>query len=58
LEKFLSLIPFLESDGDIELIEVDWGKGLDDVPLNSKLRVLTGMVFIYCIAYSFSLSAE
>ncbi|XP_030960076.1 tRNA nucleotidyltransferase cca2-like [Quercus lobata] len=44
LEKFLSLIPFLESDGDIELIEVDWGKGLDDVPLNSKLRVLTGLL--------------
>uniref|UniRef100_A0A2N9I770 Uncharacterized protein n=1 Tax=Fagus sylvatica TaxID=28930 RepID=A0A2N9I770_FAGSY len=41
LDKFLSLIPFLVSDGDIQLIEVDWGKGLDDVPLTSKLRVLT-----------------
>lgn len=45
MDKFLSLIPFLVSDGDIELIEVDWGRGLDDVPPTSKLRVLTGVVF-------------
>uniref|UniRef100_A0A2N9EF08 Poly A polymerase head domain-containing protein n=1 Tax=Fagus sylvatica TaxID=28930 RepID=A0A2N9EF08_FAGSY len=38
LHKFLSLIPFLSSDGDIQLIEVDWERGLDDVPLTSKLR--------------------
>ncbi|GMY31397.1 tRNA nucleotidyltransferase cca2-like isoform X2 [Fagus crenata] len=44
LHKFLSLIPFLASDGDIQLIEVDWERGLDDVPLTSKLRVLTGLL--------------
>ncbi|KAG6713589.1 hypothetical protein I3842_05G161000 [Carya illinoinensis] len=44
VDKFLSLIPFLVSDGDIELIEVDWGRGLDDVPPTSKLRVLTGLL--------------
>jgi hypothetical protein len=45
------LIPFLSSDGDIQLIEVDWERGLDDVPLNSKLRVLTGVVSIYTAWY-------
>ncbi|KAM4092519.1 hypothetical protein ACB094_06G045600 [Castanea mollissima] len=44
LDKFLSLIPFLVSDGNIQPIEVNWGTGLDDVPLNSKLRVLTGLL--------------
>ncbi|KAL0000921.1 hypothetical protein SO802_014702 [Lithocarpus litseifolius] len=53
LDKFLSLIPFLVSDGNIQPIEVNWGRGLDDVPLTSKLRVLTGMVSIYCIVYPF-----
>uniref|UniRef100_A0A7N2M9M0 Poly A polymerase head domain-containing protein n=1 Tax=Quercus lobata TaxID=97700 RepID=A0A7N2M9M0_QUELO len=37
LDKFLSLIPFLVSDGNIQPIEVNWGRGLDDVPLTSKL---------------------
>lgn len=46
LDKFLSLIPFLASNGDIQLTEVDWGRGLDDVPHTSKLRVLTGMVLL------------
>ncbi|XP_062172773.1 tRNA nucleotidyltransferase cca2 [Alnus glutinosa] len=44
LDKFLSLIPFLASNGDIQLTEVDWGRGLDDVPHTSKLRVLTGFL--------------
>ncbi|KAM4102996.1 hypothetical protein ACJW30_06G045500 [Castanea mollissima] len=44
LDKFLSLIPFLVSDGNIQPIEVNWGTGLDDVPLTSKLRVLTGLL--------------
>jgi hypothetical protein len=42
----LSLIPFLASNGDTQLTEVDWGRGLDDVPHTSKLRVLTGMVLL------------
>ncbi|KAE8076475.1 hypothetical protein FH972_015122 [Carpinus fangiana] len=45
-DKFLSLIPFLASNGDTQLTEVDWGRGLDDVPHTSKLRVLTGMVLL------------
>ncbi|MBA0866023.1 hypothetical protein Goshw_017325, partial [Gossypium schwendimanii] len=41
LEKFLSLIPSLLSNEDIQLTEVDWGREFDDVPFTSKLRVLT-----------------
>nr|XP_023876987.1 CCA tRNA nucleotidyltransferase, mitochondrial-like [Quercus suber] len=44
LDKFLSLIPFLVSEGNIQPIEVNWGRGLDDVPYPSKLRVLTGLL--------------
>ncbi|XVE94453.1 hypothetical protein REPUB_Repub02eG0009900 [Reevesia pubescens] len=41
LEKFLSLIPSLLSNEDIQLIEFDWGKEFVDGPFTSKLRVLT-----------------
>ncbi|TYH72748.1 hypothetical protein ES332_D05G276700v1 [Gossypium tomentosum] len=44
LEKFLSLIPSLLSNEDIQLTEVDWGREFDDVPFTSKLRVLTGFL--------------
>ncbi|KAB1209078.1 CCA tRNA nucleotidyltransferase, mitochondrial [Morella rubra] len=44
LDKFLSLIPFLVSNGPAQLPEVDWGRGLDDVPITSRLRVLTGLL--------------
>ncbi|XP_022718251.1 CCA tRNA nucleotidyltransferase, mitochondrial-like isoform X2 [Durio zibethinus] len=43
LEKFLSLIPSLLSNEDIQLSEIDWGREIIDVPFTSKLRVLTGM---------------
>lgn len=41
LEKFLSLLPYLESSG------VDWCRNVVDVPLaskESKLQVLTGII--------------
>ncbi|XWS23374.1 hypothetical protein CRYUN_Cryun28dG0008200 [Craigia yunnanensis] len=44
LEKFLSLIPSLLSNEEIKLIEVDWGREFVDVPVTSKLRVLTGFL--------------
>ncbi|XP_039003191.1 tRNA nucleotidyltransferase cca2-like isoform X2 [Hibiscus syriacus] len=44
LEKFLSLIPSLLSNGDVQITEVDWGKEFVDVPVTSKLRVLTGFL--------------
>ncbi|XWS24807.1 hypothetical protein CRYUN_Cryun27aG0016400 [Craigia yunnanensis] len=44
LEKFLSLIPSLLSNEDIQLTEVDWGREFFDVPFTSKLRVLTGFL--------------
>ncbi|XVF63298.1 hypothetical protein PTKIN_Ptkin09bG0076700 [Pterospermum kingtungense] len=44
LDKFLSLIPALLSNGDIQLMEVEWGREFVDVPVTSKLRVLTGLL--------------
>ncbi|XVE60770.1 hypothetical protein DITRI_Ditri05aG0154100 [Diplodiscus trichospermus] len=44
LEKFLSLIPSLLLNEDNQLTEVDWGKEFVDVPVTSKLRVLTGLL--------------
>lgn len=46
MEKFLSLIPFLASNENIQLSEVEWGKEFADVPVTSQLRVLTGMKFL------------
>ncbi|KAE8682317.1 Polynucleotide adenylyltransferase family protein isoform 4 [Hibiscus syriacus] len=42
LEKFISLIPSLLSNEDVQITEVDWGKEFVDVPATSKLRVSTG----------------
>ncbi|KAK8552401.1 hypothetical protein V6N13_120801 [Hibiscus sabdariffa] len=45
LEKFLSLIPcILSNEDDVQITEVDWGKEFVDVPVTSKLRVLTGFL--------------
>ncbi|GMI90740.1 hypothetical protein like AT1G22660 [Hibiscus trionum] len=44
LEKFLSLIPSILSNEDVQITEVDWGKEFVDVPVTSKLRVLTGFL--------------
>ncbi|XP_048324968.2 CCA tRNA nucleotidyltransferase, mitochondrial isoform X2 [Ziziphus jujuba] len=46
MEKFLSLIPFLASNENIQLSEVEWGKEFADVPVTSQLRVLTGIYLI------------
>ncbi|XP_021287860.1 putative CCA tRNA nucleotidyltransferase 2 [Herrania umbratica] len=44
LDKFLSLIPCLLSNDDMQLVKVDWGQEFVDVPVSSKLRVLTGFL--------------
>ncbi|KAL5538639.1 hypothetical protein UlMin_042644 [Ulmus minor] len=44
LEKFLSLIPFLVSNEEIQLSEVEWAGEFVDIPLSSQLRVLTGFL--------------
>ncbi|XP_028782087.1 putative CCA tRNA nucleotidyltransferase 2 isoform X2 [Neltuma alba] len=41
--KLMSLIPCLASNGDVNL-DVDWMRDLADVPLSSRLRVLTGFL--------------
>ncbi|XP_017984363.1 PREDICTED: putative CCA tRNA nucleotidyltransferase 2 [Theobroma cacao] len=43
-DKFLSLIPCLLSNGDMQLTKVDWGREFVHVPVSSKLRVLTGFL--------------
>ncbi|KAE8666400.1 Polynucleotide adenylyltransferase family protein isoform 4 [Hibiscus syriacus] len=43
LEKFLSLIPSLLSNEDVQITEVGWGEEFY-VPVTSKLRVLTGFL--------------
>lgn len=42
--KFLSLIPAFLSNEDIQVTEVEWGREFVDVPVTSKLRVLTGIL--------------
>lgn len=42
-ERFLELIPFLESDLDGDLDGQDLNNGLVDVPASSKLRVSVGV---------------
>lgn len=46
IEKFSTLIPYLASKENVQLIDVEWGKELADVPVTSQLRVLTGMTFL------------
>ncbi|KAL6962004.1 CCA tRNA nucleotidyltransferase [Sarracenia purpurea var. burkii] len=43
--KFVSLIPFILSDNDdIRISDLDWGRGILDVPVASKLRILAGLL--------------
>ncbi|PON45475.1 Poly A polymerase, head domain containing protein [Parasponia andersonii] len=44
LKKFLLLLPSLASNEDFQLTEVDWASELVDIPVHSKLRVLTGFL--------------
>lgn len=46
--KFLSLIPYLASDEDIQAVELGWMRDLIDVPVSSRSRVITGEVFLLC----------
>ena len=41
-KKFVSLIPFIVSKEDIQILEVDWKREIIDVPFASKLRILAG----------------
>ncbi|XP_030506274.2 tRNA nucleotidyltransferase cca2 [Cannabis sativa] len=44
LKKFSSLLPSLALNEDIKLTEVEWASELVDIPITSKLRVLTGFL--------------
>ena len=48
-QKFLSLIPCLASNEDVQVDGVDWMRELIDVPVASRVRVLTGTLFLLCI---------
>lgn len=41
-KKFVALIPFLVAKEDIQGLEVDWKRDIIEVPIASKLRILTG----------------
>ncbi|CAI9754313.1 unnamed protein product [Fraxinus pennsylvanica] len=43
-EKFVSLIPLILSNEDIQILEVDWKREIIDVPVASKLRILAGLL--------------
>ncbi|CAA2942564.1 CCA tRNA nucleotidyltransferase 2 [Olea europaea subsp. europaea] len=43
-EKFVSLIPLILSNEDIQILEVDWKREIIDVPDASKLRILAGLL--------------
>ncbi|XP_027094747.1 tRNA nucleotidyltransferase cca2 isoform X2 [Coffea arabica] len=43
-KKFVSLIPFVVSKEDIQILEVDWKREIIDVPFASKLRILAGLL--------------
>ena len=38
----MSLIPFIESTESIQISEAEWGIEILDLPVTSKLRILTG----------------
>lgn len=40
--KFVTLISLLISKDDIQVLEVDWERDTIEVPIASKLRILTG----------------
>ncbi|GAB2287286.1 hypothetical protein Dimus_021666 [Dionaea muscipula] len=42
--KFISLLPFITSEKDVQNAELEWGKILIDVPAVSKLRVWAGLL--------------
>ncbi|RDX83799.1 hypothetical protein CR513_35248 [Mucuna pruriens] len=42
--KFLSLIPCLASSEDVQVADHDWMRDLVDVPVSSRVRVLTGFL--------------
>nr|ACU16303.1 unknown [Glycine max] len=42
--KFLSLIPCLASSEDAQVVDHDWLGDLVDVPVSSRVRVLTGFL--------------
>ncbi|XP_073023389.1 tRNA nucleotidyltransferase cca2-like isoform X1 [Primulina eburnea] len=44
VEKFLSLIPLILSDKNLQILEVEWKKEIIDVPVMAKLRVLAGLL--------------
>ncbi|KAM3397010.1 tRNA nucleotidyltransferase cca2 isoform X2 [Capsicum galapagoense] len=43
-KKFVTLIPLLVSKEDILVLEVDWKRDTIEVPIASKLRILTGFL--------------
>lgn len=43
-EKFVSLIPLILSNEDVQILEVDWKREIIDVPVASKLRILAGLL--------------
>ncbi|XP_052170084.1 tRNA nucleotidyltransferase cca2 isoform X2 [Diospyros lotus] len=44
-KKFVSLIPCITSDNEnTGIAEIDWGQEILDVPVASKLRILTGLL--------------
>ncbi|KAH0778068.1 hypothetical protein KY290_009479 [Solanum tuberosum] len=43
-KKFVTLIPLLVSKEDIQVLEVDWKRDTIEVPIASKLRILTGLL--------------
>ncbi|KAG8378419.1 hypothetical protein BUALT_Bualt08G0135400 [Buddleja alternifolia] len=44
VEKFLSLIPSIMSKENLQTLEVDWKTETLDVPIASKLRILSGLI--------------
>ncbi|XP_073142305.1 tRNA nucleotidyltransferase cca2-like isoform X1 [Henckelia pumila] len=44
VEKFLSLIPLIQSDKNLQILEVEWKQEIIDVPIMAKLRVLAGLL--------------
>ncbi|CAN4119650.1 unnamed protein product [Withania somnifera] len=44
VKKFVTLIPLLVSKENIQVLEVDWKRDTIEVPVASKLRILTGIL--------------
>ncbi|KAL3324167.1 hypothetical protein AABB24_038379, partial [Solanum stoloniferum] len=59
-KKFVTLIPLLVSKEDIQVLEVDWKRDTIEVPIASKLRILTGLLLreikeFWCVALLLSM---